>query len=255
MSIQRRHLQWKQKFNKLDSNHRKDFTPMEIDDSLNEAQLLFVEAVYSGKQIQGFPFGFEVTQQRMDILSNLVVSSIEQPPLTPVASSMNIYEYDLNDLEYSYMHAIRIYISNDGCPPFEVHLVQHDDLNKYLKSENWKPSSKWKRALATISKSSTSNTNSSLIVYSDLTNPEVQIEYIKLPKNVFFGNYDTLEYWDCDQIPGADCSQYYSNISAPQDLQFPDWVNNLIVDLAVLETYRNLLDQQGLQLFKDKIIN
>lgn len=255
MSIKRRHLQWKQKFNKLDSNHRKDFTPMEIDDSLNEAQLLFVEAVYSGKQIQGFPFGFEVSQQRTDILSNLVVSSVEQPALLSAVSSGNMYEYDLNDLKYKYLHAIRIYISNGECPPFQVQLVQHDDLNKYLTSTNWKPSSRWKRALATINKNSTSSTNSSLIVYTDLVNPEIQVEYLRLPKNVFFGGYDTLEYWDCSQTPGANCSQYYSSSSTPQDFEFPDWVNNMIVDIAVLETYRNLLDQQGLQLFKDKIIN
>lgn len=109
---------------------------MQIDDVLNEAQLLLVESLYSGKPIQGFPFGFEVTQQRSDMLSVLTVGSNEQPPLTPLMSSNNVYEYNLSGLVYPYMHTIRLFISDGNCTPFEVIMVDHDDLNKYLRSDN-----------------------------------------------------------------------------------------------------------------------
>jgi hypothetical protein len=244
MTIKKMHQEFRFRFDRLNSNHKRDFLPHMIDDLLNDAQHSYIEYYYAGNSLRP-PLGFETTQQRIDMLSSIVEKN--QPMLLPVDVIDGRYEFDLTKC-MRYKHLLRSYAKTD-CGRILVNVVQHGDLTTVLSDHMRKPSKRWKRLVGTLGANNMSMGNSSLYVYTEgyLQIEGVYIEYIKEPVKVFFGGYDSLEYLN------GNTSAYNTNTS-PINSELPAQYHTLIVDFAVKEASRSIEDVQRLQLRDEKIV-
>lgn len=82
MTIERLHQEIKFRWNKMNSNHKKDFFPELLDDAINKTIEDYVEIFYSGANPKHYNFGFEVNQQMIDMLRTLVVPEKTYPALS-----------------------------------------------------------------------------------------------------------------------------------------------------------------------------
>lgn len=248
MNIKRMHHEIKLKYNKLNSNHKKDLPPAFIDDFINDVSLHLVQMVYGANTLSKYHlFGFEVTNQMRDLLSNMVIKFPEQQPITPKHNEKGVYEFDLNDLKYDYLHYGTCYIITD-CGRINVHIDTHKDINTSINDPYSRSSKVWKRILGTIGKSSTGENSSIYLYTNDLFSFKtgLYIEYVKQPKKVFFGGYDTLEY----QHEGKG----YQKTDLPVNSEIHTGYHNLIVDLAVQEISKTLHDDYQYKTTQEKIL-
>jgi hypothetical protein len=246
MIIQRMHHEIKLRFNKLNSNHKADLTPAMIDDLINDAQHSYIEMFYSGNNLKKYKLGFEVTQQRIDMLSNLV-----EKPTTPLTSPLihnNRYEFSL-DIAPKYKHLVRAY-AKTNCGLVNVTPIRHNDLNTILTDVQRGPSKLWRRLICATGTSTVDPENSSLYVYSEpgFIVDEVFIEYIREPRKVFFGGYDTLEYIHGD-------TDAPMNTDNPINSELADQYHTVLVDIVVQELSRILEDVNRFQLRQEKILS
>lgn len=248
--VKRLHVLFKQKYNKIDSNHNKDFPPAFIDDFLYEAALDYVDIFGASDQRKAQKYGFEVTQQRIDMLSTLVIDINDGDALAPISESTEYglykYEFELGTDDLPYMHKVRFF-ANSSCGPIGIEIEQHGDLNIVLTDSYQKPSIKWRRLVGVIRKTSNLN-KSSLYVYSDDELTGLLGQYIKRPNKPFFGGYDTLEYINGD-------ATYPSSISTPVNLDIPDTYCDFLVDIAVQNVSGNLKDYNHTNYLQQKSLN
>lgn len=250
MTIAEQHHQFKIRMNKLNSLHYEDLLPYQIDSKLNEAALFICNH-------WGELFQFGTTQFGKDLFGTLLVKYPDQPSLSLYQVVNNQYEYRLSELKYSYLHLDRIYVQC-GTNIIPVSIIRGDEQHK-LNDAYQKPSFKWKRLSGLIGKSSVGS-NTSLYIYSDvdLTSKDVRIEYVKYPKKVFFGYYDSTEYLDCNfrQSTGfhtEDCNQYYKKTDEPVNSDLPSSYHDLQVDVATWLTTGNTENQFLNQFINQKI--
>lgn len=237
-------------FNKVNSNHKKTFSPAEKDRFLNRGKDEYVEMFWSGENAKKFKLGFEVTQQRRDMLATLLIGQPEQPLILPVQvdTVLNIYEFDFNDLKYKYKHLSRAYVKLKDCDDtISVALEETDDMDTVLRDSNRSPSLKWRRAVGQIKSSSDTNTESSLYVY---TNGEFEIEgayieYLREPAEICLGTYT-----DIPTLANPNPS-----IKPQVNCDLPVQYHDLVVDIAVQEAVRVLEDVNRLQLRQERVSN
>ncbi len=234
MIIERLHLEIKTRYNKLNSNHKKDFPPAILDDAINKAQDDYLEIFYSGNNTKEYKLGFEVTQQRMDMLKSLVTR--QSPTLSLI--STNQYSVDLSTLTPKYKHFLRAKLKQDNCPSL-LEIVRLNDLDFKLDDANVKPSKLWNRAIGCFS-------NNKLIIYTDGVATNLELEYLKVPRNVFIGGYNTLEY------TAGDLTAY--NSASPKVTSELDH-HDLLVDMTVQYLSRVIEDNSKFQLQKELILN
>lgn len=190
--IQKVHYLVKQKWNKLDSNSNMDLTSAMIDMTINQVSRNYINYFFNSdgtlKRV-----GLEGTQYNIDEIANLVISKPEQPSLTPIDRGEGIYEVPFSYLTYKYFHLLRA-STNTDCGVVSVDILPHSKLSQSLNDYYRKPKKAWRRALAKIAKSSNGD-GISLYVYTngDFVIDTIDIEYIKEPKDVFFGGYDSIE--------------------------------------------------------------
>lgn len=232
MTIQRIHQEIKFRFNKINSNHKADFPPAYIDDAINKVAQDFVEMFYSGVQSNPtYNLGFEVTQQRMDMLQTLVVPDFTFT-LNPYET--NIYAGLITSLN-QYSHFLRGYVIPEECnAKIPITIVRQNDLDLILNDSNQKPSLKWKRCLGVFQ-------NNSLFVYTDFTPDVCKITYLKQPNKVFIGGYDSLEYINGNI--GA-----YKASDTPISSDIPEQYHNILIDMVV--QYLSSLTQEDPNLVK-----
>lgn len=250
-NIQRQHIQFKQRLNKIDSNHNKDFPTAFIDDFLYEAALDYVDIFGGNNPQKALLHGFEVTQVRIDMLSTLVVDigTLDNPLLPNHAinaiteSGYFRNEFLLGTSTQPYFHKVRFTAVTD-CGNKGIEVVQHDDLNVILTDEYQKPDLNWGRVIGVIRKSSNQNI-SSLYVYSDKPITGLLGQYLKRPNKPFFGGYDTLEF--LQDIPG-----FPSATDAPINLDIPEQYCQVVVDIAVNNVSGNLKDYNHTQYLQQK---
>lgn len=231
MNIAKQHSEFKIRLNKIDSNHYVDLFPSQIDSFLDNAAL-FICNHYGeiGK--------FQQTQFTKDMFGTLLIKYPDQPEITPIANEEGQYEINLNDLKYEYLHLDGAYVQC-GKSVIPVTMITRDEDQK-LNDYSQKPNFRWKRLLGVIAKSSSTPTTS-LYIYSDvnLTDKKVRVEYVKYPRKVFFGGYDTIEYLNCQRLnnvpnsPIEDCSPYYNSSTYPINSDLPPAYHDLQVDVAV----------------------
>lgn len=261
MIIREIHWEVKQRYNKLDTNSKKDFTPMELDALIWDAILEYVEIFFSGNNAKKYKFGFEVTQQRIDMLSSLVVSKPLQSSITPDVITDNKYEFYLSQangqLISPYYHFIRASAATT-CGLVNVKMERHNDLNYVLTDAFRKPSKKWKRLVGVIERSSNPLVESSLYIYSEpgFTIANLDLEYLKYPLRPYFGGYNSIEYNNCVSTGGTDCTINFDNTALPtlaRTSDLPAKFHTIIVDIVVQELARRLEDGNRFSLRQDKI--
>lgn len=244
MIISRMRHEIKLRYNKLNSNHKPDLPDAYLDDLINDAINEYVEVFYSGNNLKQYRFGFEVTQQRIDMLSNLVVPNKQ---VTANKVSTGIYKIDLSTLNPKYKHFIRGAIKPNICSYYiPINIVTHNTLDRKLKNENTKPSNKWLRCLGVFK---SENLNSALYLYvdSEITSNtlDVELEYIKQPTKVFSGGYNSLEF-----INGDTSAYDATSVPVSSEILYP----TVVVDIVVQNLSRILEDPNKLTLFNDKIV-
>jgi hypothetical protein len=256
MILQEMHYEFKLRYNKLDSNHKKDLAPAEIDALLNDAIFYYVECFYSGNNFKKYKLGFEVTRQRTDMLSTLVVRRPLQPLLLPTSVDDNVYEFRMANLAFPYAHYLRANILTE-CGLAEVRIEQHDDLNHVLQDPYRKPSKTWLRVVGSVNVDTASN-QEALYIYTDGEFSSVtglHLEYIKIPDKVFFGGYNSIEYVQCVADGGSNCSSLYLTAASPTvQCNLPSQYHGLVVDIAVQEAARILEDQNRFMNTAEKVI-
>ena len=207
MTIRELHWDIKQKVNKLDSDFKKDLSPIELDNLINTVTFDYVQMFAYGNNLKKYKLGFENSQQRIDMLSTLVIGEPKQPTLSADVTSTNTLEYYLDSVTGSlvepYQHLIRANITH-ACGKAKVTLVSHDNLDYALDDFNRRSSARWGRVIGCFKASSNSAVESSLYLYpqGEFENVTLQVEYIKKPTKVFLGTYDSIEYLQCVAVGG-----------------------------------------------------
>jgi hypothetical protein len=247
MKIARMRHEIKLRWNKINSNHKKDFPDAYLDDIINDSIHEYVEIFYSGHNPKRYNLGFEVTQQRIDMLSTLVVP--DNSSVTATHVSGNKYNYNLSLLNPQYSHFLRGAVIVDACDSLSIpiNIIRHNDFDHKMDDENTKPSLKWKRALGLI-KGSTSPALEVLYVYTDdnYVATKLKIEYLRKPRKVFSGGYDSLEFLLGDTTA-------YKSADTPVDCDLPEQYHTLVVDIAVQNIARMLEDPNKFQITEEKI--
>lgn len=234
MIIERLHLEILSRYNKLNANHHKKFSAHILDDAINKAQDDYVEIFYSGNNTKEYKLGFEITQQRMDMLRSLVV---RRTP-TPTLISTNKYSVDLSTLTPKYKHYIRCTLKQDGCNSV-LDIVRLNDLDFKLADFNTKPSKLWGRSVGVFS-------DNKIIIYSDGAVTDIELEYLKIPRNVFFGTYDTVEY-----TAGDTTAPNTGDPKVTTEIDFPE----ILIDMTVQHLSRVIQDESKFQFQKELVIN
>ena len=242
MVISRMHYEIKVGYNKLNSNHKPDLLPAQIDDVINKASDDYVEIFYSGNNSKEYKLGFEVTQQRIDMLQTLIV------PLTNYAAvsidtDPERYGVDLTMFDPTYRHFLRAYVIPVECSTkhIPVTITRLNDLDVKLRDRNTQPSLSWNRCLGSIK-------NNTLELYTkDYTITEVQIEYLRNPVKVFSSGYDSLEF----DITG----EGYESTDPQVTSDLPEQYHDLLVDMVVQYIAATLEDNNKFQLQKEQILS
>lgn len=250
MNIFRMHQQIELDYNKLSSNHSKDYPVPYIDDYINIIQNDFVDLCWTGDNQKNYSLGFEVTKKDIDKVSNLVVSFPEQPLLTPdyIDTENNVYEFRLKNLKYKYFHHVKSAFETNCGIVTQDELVRHAHLDKILRDDLRKPSKLWKRVIITIKRSS-DGVGSSLYVYStpSLAIHRLKLTYIKQPTPVFYGGYNTLEFENGD-------SSFYSAADQPVSCEVNEQYHRTIVRMVVQTLANKLNDTEKYQLQSQELL-
>lgn len=225
MTNERLHQEIKFRWNKLNSNHEEDFPTSYLDDAINKVVDDYIEIFYGANSYSKYKFGFEVTQQRIDMLQTLVVPD---KSITPVLKATNQYKANLSELDPPYRHFLRGVVIPTSCntKKIPVTIVRLNDLDVKLNDANTKPSLSWKRCLGSFKENN-------LELYTDYEIDSVILDYLKTPQKVFSGGYDTLEYENGDLTAPQSGSPQVS-------LELPEQYHDLIVDMVVQYLSRSL---------------
>jgi len=247
MTIDRIHQEIKFRWNKMNSNHKKDFPSAYLDDSINKVTDDYVEIFYSGNNSKQYKFGFEVNQQRIDMLQTLIARNSDGTMLSYPAVQLSTGEYavDLSTFDPKYRHFLRAYVVPSECTnkKIPVTITRLNDLDTKLDDDGTKPSLAWKRCLGSIK-------SNNLILYTgtDFTISEVYIEYLKNPVKVFYGGYNTLEFESGDTMA-------YQSGSPQVTSDLPETYHDLLVDMVVQYLSQVLEDGNKFQLQEKTILN
>jgi hypothetical protein len=239
MTIERIHQEIKFRWNKLNSNHKKDFPAAYIDDAINKASEDYVEIFYSGNNSKQYKFGFEVTQQRTDLLQTLVVPA--DVAYTPTQVFPDQFSFDLSTLNEKYRHFLRAYIVPVECPSkkIPVAITRSNDLDTKLADANTQPSLLWNRCLGSI------QGNTLRLYTKDYTILSLYIEYLTDPVKVFSGGYDSLEFLNGDTLA-------YQSGSPKVTSNLPN--HDILVDMTVQYIASTLEDVNKFQLQEKQIL-
>ncbi len=238
-TIERIHHQFKFEYNKLNSNHKPDLPPAFIDDLWYQAMLDYIDMFYSSNNSKFLKYGFEQTQQRIDMLAPFVVD-VEISDLKQT-QQFNVLKYNL-DLPKDYIYHVRS-VANTDCGDSKVNINQHDDISSKLAYK--KPDPKWNNILGTISKGT--DNYYQLVLYSTREVNKVFLKYIKIPNKPFFGGYDTLEYINGD----TSCPNKNTNKINPE---LPINICNIITRIAIINMSDILRDYNNSNQFNNKLL-
>ena len=238
MDIRDMHMDFKMKYNKLDSNGEENLSVPEIDWLLNEAMLIYINTIaepYTTKH------GFEVNQRSIDAISPIVVRTNLQ-----VSNKQKSGNYTLNyfNTPLDYFHFIKAicYITKSGCKEDNeavVLLQQHDDM--YRTNSFYDSSFEWREVVANFE-------NSGLVLYSsDFDISYVEMVYIKKPN--YIHNAEDFNPSIGYELPSGVL------LTGRQHCIFSDDVCKDIVDIAVLLAAQNtgLVQQSNLMQNKLKL--
>lgn len=150
---------------------------------------------------------------------------------------LNLYEVDLADLSYPYLHLISAFtdidLGNDCIKSAPLKFVQHDDYREVLRDPFNSASLEF--IPYNFGRSSAGNSSAIFIYTTGLksgTLSKVYLEYLKRPQKVSLGTY---QYIDGITYPTTDC-------------ELPEHTHSEIVDLACLLAATAIESPEYLQL-------
>ena len=232
------HFKLEQGYNKLSNNHQKYLTDVEKDEVLNTAIFEYLEIFIHGRNPKNFNIGFEVTQQRIDMLHTLVVSYPEFPKQGLTLFDDKIFYYEFPQDYRSYRSA-RVF--ENGCDiAYDVNIEQHGDLATTRRSFHKRTSKRFQYIIGTIR-------NNRLYLYAEdeLSPSKLELTYIRKPSKVCKGTYPSLENRNRDNSP----------FQLKQDCDLPEEYVDIIVSIAVQELARRFSDGNTKNIQTDKLIN
>lgn len=232
------HFKLEQGYNKLSNNHQKYLTDVEKDEVLNTAIFEYLEIFIHGRNPKNFNIGFEVTQQRIDMLHTLVVSYPEFPKQELTLIDDKIFYYEFPKDYRSYRSARVFEVRCDIA--YDVNIEQHGDLATARRSFHRRTSKRFQYIIGTIR-------NNRLYLYpEDELNPsKLELTYIRKPAKVCKGTYPSLENRNRNNPP----------LQLKQDCDLPEEYVDIIVSIAVQELARRFSDGNTKNIQTDKLIN
>lgn len=232
------HFKLEQGYNKLSNNHQKYLTDVEKDEVLNTAIFEYLEIFIHGRNPKNFNIGFEVTQQRIDMLHTLVVSYPEFPKQELTLIDDKIFYYEFPKDYRSYRSARVFEVQCDIA--YDVNIEQHGDLATARRSFHRRTSKRFQYIIGTIR-------NNRLYLYpeDELTPSKLELTYIRKPSKVCKGTYPSLENRNRDNPP----------LQLKQDCDLPEEYVDIIVSIAVQELARRFSDGNTKNIQTDKLIN
>ena len=232
------HFKLEQGYNKLSNNHQKYLTDVEKDEVLNTAIFEYLEIFIHGRNPKNFNIGFEVTQQRIDMLHTLVVSYPEFPKQGLTLLDDKIFYYEFPQDYRSYRSA-RVFEAECDIA-YDVNIEQHGDLATARRSFHRRTSKRFQYIIGTIR-------NNRLYLYAEdeLSPSKLELTYIRKPSKVCKGTYPSLENRNRDNPP----------FQLKQDCDLPEEYVDIIVSIAVQELARRFSDGNTKNIQTDKLIN
>ena len=232
------HFKLEQGYNKLSNNHQKYLTDVEKDEVLNTAIFEYLEIFIHGRNPKNFNIGFEVTQQRIDMLHTLVVSYPEFPKQGLTLLDDKIFYYEFPQDYRSYRSA-RVFEAECDIA-YDVNIEQHGDLSTTRRSFHRRTSKRFQYIIGTIR-------NNRLYLYAEdeLSPSKLELTYIRKPSKVCKGTYPSLENRNRDNSP----------FQLKQDCDLPEEYVDIIVSIAVQELARRFSDGNTKNIQTDKLIN
>ncbi len=241
MQIELLHYKLEQVWNKLSNNHRIYLTDVEKDEILNATIFEYVEMFSNGKNLRGYDIGFEVTEQRIEMLRTLVVSYPEQPYLNCAKETDDIYTVDLSKTRYPFRSFRRGSLIVKDCG-FKVYMniEQHHDLDNILLNDHRKSNLSFQRAVCTI------RGNKLYIYTSESFEPLLaDITYLRKPAEVCIGTYPAIENRNNPLAPNK----------TKTDCDLPDDYIDILIAIAKSELDRRYGDINGKNLQTEKIVS
>ena len=238
IKVEELHSKFEMAYNRQANNQRRYLNDVEKDELLNYAVFEYVELFTTGVNKNNWNIGFEVTQQRIDMLEPLVKSYPEEPSLN-LSVIDGIYIADLTKTAFPLKSFHGAYISISECTDrINVDIDQHQDLNTARQNQHRKSSRAWKRCIGTIR-------NKKLFLYPDgtMTPLKAYLTYIKQPDRIALGTYPALQDKD---IPNA------QNLTKT-DSDLPAQYIDIVVAIAVQEAHRRFSNYNDLQVNSQKI--
>jgi hypothetical protein len=210
-TIKNMHYDFKMKLNKLDSNSYRGLQIPQIDWLLNQALTMYILLVAEPRLKN--QLGFEVNNRTTEDLRPIVVDS---ESIAPIAQGSLIYGLPSDYMFFTGFN--EVLCSKEDCKKqkMNVHIVQHDDVNKGLFS---KPDFNWRTLNAYF------QSEGIRFTVDNFTIDSVKINYLK--KHAYIHNAE-------DFINGTYTLPDGIALTGTQDCILPEYTHGEIVDLAVL---------------------
>lgn len=237
-NVLRQHVSFKQASNKYDSQNYQDFPNAFIDDFLYDAELDYVRHCVTTTPIQGILKGFESNQQRIDMLQPYIMNPILTPIYDKTRGKTKVTVFKLPK-DY-YMTTEDLY-SFDKCGnTISVQVVPYQNLDSYINTnKKLQEQLLWSQAYATL------KNNEIHVFYPEIIS-SLELHYVKLPRKVFSGGYDTLEFIAGDtSAPSANSTKINSLV--------PEAYCHILIDIAVANVFGNLRDYNLAQFKKQNL--
>lgn len=227
MIIEELHYELRRRWDAMNTFHKRQLLPVEIDNVLNQATIdLILENSYGSvmRTAKGLGrFDIEYDRKRADIIQPYIVSYPEQSELTPSEIETGVFKVELKNppLIKEYLSLIRAEAVVTVCNVkklFNIQIEKHSDGGFNLEDFHEKPSLKWNRALGFIR-------DYNLYVHTggEFTPQAIRVVYIRKPARVCIGNYPS--------IPTVDLPNPPNKPKVESDL--PDIYHDMLIDKAI----------------------
>ena len=235
MKVEELHFEFKRRWDKQANNHRKGFTDVEIDQTLNSAVNEYMYIFGTGRNPKNYDVGFEVNQQMIDMLQTLVVSYPETGTINSIDVDSNI---DYANLPNDYRYLVSAFAVDHICGDEGITIEKHGDLSSVLKNFHRKANRKFRNIPGTIRADK-------LYMYHNgvFDIQSVKLTYIKDPAKICIGTYKEITTAENTNPPTKPKQECYLTVD----------YHDILVDIAVQETSRIYLNTNRYQLGKDKL--
>ncbi len=204
------------RLNKKSSNEHQSIPKEDKILALNEAQIKLIKKKVGTNNIYGL--GLDSFKKRYEDLQQLIVQ-FEPLSVSFTADIYSSWEADLGALTHKFMFPLDMYAlcTKGSCTKRVVYLsklIKHGDLSTLMFNTHYTPSFEWQESFAVIS-------GNKIITYTDGTFvvDQFNLSYMRYPQKI-----DAAGYINFDSTPSTD-----------QDCELPDYLEDELLDLAVLE--------------------